>query len=39
MVETLGEMEENAIGGAAAGCSDTRNPPKEGGFPAELGHV
>jgi hypothetical protein len=23
----------------AAGCGDTRNPPKEGGFPAERGHV
>jgi hypothetical protein len=32
-------MEKNAIGGAAAGCGDTRNPPKEGGFPAEHGHV
>jgi hypothetical protein len=35
MVKALGQMEKNAIGGAAARRGDTRNPPKEGGFPVE----
>jgi hypothetical protein len=39
MVKALGQMEKNAIGGAAAGRGDTRDPPKEGGFPVERGHV
>jgi hypothetical protein len=32
-------MEENAVGRVAAGCGDTRNPPEESGFSAELDGV